>query len=363
MDLLERYLYAVGRWLPGKQKEDIKEELRSSILDALEERFGKAAEYDDEQISEVLKELGSPWKVASGYSNFGEQLIGPELMPLYYTITAVISGAVLLGLLVSFIVGLFNPDMSFRMFILGFLKLIPSLITAVATVVGFSTIVFALIDKNVPGYRVKSQIAAKTSPPGSRTTRDSWSPKDLPAVPRDKQKVSLWEPIAGICFAFIAIILFNSFSENLGIYYVPSWGSQWNFVPIFSEDALRTFLPFWNTVWAVSIIFNIFLIIKSRWTLSLRIFDIFRSFLDIAVLSIMIKGPELIDIRRLVSSAGPDVSEALTPVAEIFNYSIDLVLIFALIATVLGMLGKIVKLFRSDTYKSTDTKTGNSSRV
>ncbi|MFO7611103.1 MAG: hypothetical protein R6W99_01260, partial [Clostridia bacterium] len=79
--------------------------------------------------------------------------------------------------------------------------------------------------------------------------------------------------------------------------------------------------------------------------------------------SVMIKGPELIDIRLLISSANPETSEALTPVAEIFNYSIDIVLIFALVATALGILGKLVKLFRADTYESPDKKTRTSNPV
>ena len=39
-DLLERYLYAVTRRLPGKQREDVAQELRGLVDDMLSDRCG-----------------------------------------------------------------------------------------------------------------------------------------------------------------------------------------------------------------------------------------------------------------------------------------------------------------------------------
>ena len=280
-------------------------------------------------------------------------MIGPELLPIYFTLSAIISGAVILGLLVSFIVGLFRPDIDFKSFILGFLELVPSLIIAVATVVGFTTIVFALIEKNVPGYKLKSVPKLKTKENGFTINDEKWSPKDLPPVPKGKQKISRWEPIVGIIFSVIAIVLFNFFREKLGIYYTPEWGSGWEFVPVLSEDAVKIFLPFWNTTWGLSIVFCMYQLIKGRWTLPMRISDLIRSFVDAAVIIIMIKGPELFDFPLLLSYSKPEVAEALTPVAEFFNYSINAFLIFALVATFIGIISKIVYIFKPSSYEAT----------
>ncbi len=350
MEILERYLYAVGRWLPKKQKKDIQAELESSIYDTLESRFGNKEEYTEEEVVEVLKEFGSPWKVAAGYTGLTERLIGPELLPIYYTLSAIISGAVVLGLLISFIAGLFRPDIDFKSFILGFLELIPSLIVAAATVVGFTTIVFALIEKKVPGYRLKTAVNTKGKSSGWTVETDKWSPKELPAVPKGKQKLSRWEPIVGIVFSIIAIVLFNFFRDKLGIYYTPEWGSGWKFVPVLSEEAVKVFLPFWNTVWGLAILFCIYQLIKGRWTLPMRITDVIRSFVDAAVIIIMIKGPELFDFRLLLSHSSSVVAESLTPVAEFFNYSINAFLIFVLVATCIGIISKLVNVFRPSTY-------------
>lgn len=359
MELLERYLYAVGRWLPKKQKKDILAELESSIYDSLESKFNKTEGFTEDEVSEILKDLGAPWKIAAAYSGWADRLIGPELLPIYFTITAIVSGAVAIGLFVSFIVGIFKPDLKFIDFILNLLKLIPSLIASTVSVVGTTTIIFAVIDRVVPANKLKAEANFKKSgvtisldkADSKNIKNEGWTPKDLPSVPKGKIKISKAEPIITIIFAVIAIVLFNFFRDKIGIYYTPSWGSGWEFVPILSESAVKVFLPFWNTVWGISIIFSFYQLIKGRWTLPMRISDTIRSFIDAAVLVIMIKGPELIDFELLLSYSKPEVADSLTPVAELFNYSINGFLIFALVATCIGILAKFVKIFKSSYYE------------
>lgn len=358
MEILERYLYAVGRWLPKKQKKDILAELESSIYDSLETRFNKSDNYSEDEVSEVLKELGAPWKVASAYSGLADKLIGPELLPIYFTLTAIVSGAVALGLLISFIIGMFKPDLMFLDFILSLLKLIPNLIFSLVTVVGMTTIIFAFIERVVPANKLKSEVNVKKSGvtvsfdqvDSKNTKNEGWSPKDLPPVPKGKKKISRAEAIIAMIFAVIAIVLFNFFRDKIGIYYTSSWGSGWEFTPFLSENAVKIFLPFWNTVWVFTIIFSFYQLIKGRWTLPMRILDLSKSILEAAVIIVMIKGPELIDMRLLLSRSNPETAAALTPVAELFNYSINIFLIIALVGTLIGAISKIVYIFKPSTH-------------
>lgn len=358
MEILERYLYAVGRWLPFKQKKDILAELESSIYDSLESGFGKKDSYTDEEVSQVITELGSPWKVAASYSGLTDRLIGPELLPLYMTLSLVISGAVAIGLTVSFVVSMFRPDLRFVDFLLGFGQLLIQIVTSSAMVIGFTTIVFAIIDHMVPDSKLKSETTFKKGvikisldglDPDDKKA-NTWTPDDLPVVPKGKSRIPRWEPIVGIVFSIIAIVLFNFFRDVIGIYYTTTLGSGWNFVPILSEEAVKVYLPFWNLVWGIGILFCVYQLVKGRWTLPMRIIDVFRSLLDAAVISIMIRGPELIDMRLLLSHVKPETAEGLRHIAEWFDYSIDKFLIFALVLTCLGILGKIVNLFRRDSY-------------
>ncbi len=58
MSLIDRYVYEVGRHLPRNNRSDIQAELRSSLIDALEDRAGH--EPTEDEIVELLKEFGPP---------------------------------------------------------------------------------------------------------------------------------------------------------------------------------------------------------------------------------------------------------------------------------------------------------------
>jgi hypothetical protein len=84
MDLLERYLQAVGQYLPAKGKEDTLAELRSNLLAEMENReeeLGRSLNEAD--VAAVLEHHGRPVMVAVRYlpQHF---LIGPGLFPLYW---------------------------------------------------------------------------------------------------------------------------------------------------------------------------------------------------------------------------------------------------------------------------------------
>ena len=69
MELIERYIYAVGKKLPRKQREDIGKELTSLIMDELDARTG-GGEPSKEDISAVLKEM--PGMRGRGHVKFDE---------------------------------------------------------------------------------------------------------------------------------------------------------------------------------------------------------------------------------------------------------------------------------------------------
>ena len=75
-DLIERYLYAITRRLPAKQRADVAEELRTLISDMLDERCGSLPP-TAKDVRVVLTELGTPGEMVRKYtSGEGECLIG-----------------------------------------------------------------------------------------------------------------------------------------------------------------------------------------------------------------------------------------------------------------------------------------------
>ena len=55
-DLVERYVHQVGRHVPQKERAEIQAELRSQILDQLDDRYEGAPTADN--VADVLRELG-----------------------------------------------------------------------------------------------------------------------------------------------------------------------------------------------------------------------------------------------------------------------------------------------------------------
>jgi hypothetical protein len=93
MNLLNRYLQEVAKYLPRSRRSDIVEELRANILSQMEDReeeLGRAL--TDNELVRMLQHHGNPMFIAGRYREdnlglaFGIQLIGPELFPFYKTI-------------------------------------------------------------------------------------------------------------------------------------------------------------------------------------------------------------------------------------------------------------------------------------
>ena len=86
MELVNRYVHQVGRRLPKRLRDDVKVELRSLLLDALEERTGleasnETAFSEDDQVA-ILEEFGPPAQMAAKYQPQPRHIIGPKVYNL-----------------------------------------------------------------------------------------------------------------------------------------------------------------------------------------------------------------------------------------------------------------------------------------
>jgi hypothetical protein len=86
MDLLERYLQAIGQSLPPATRDDVLNELRANLtaqIDDREEELGRPL--TQTELSDLLKAHGRPEVVATRYQP-QRYLIGPAIYP-FYTLT------------------------------------------------------------------------------------------------------------------------------------------------------------------------------------------------------------------------------------------------------------------------------------
>lgn len=98
IDLVERYVHQVGRYLPPKERAEIEAELRSQLYDQLEDRFDGAPSQADTVA--VLAEFGHPYQIASAYAR-EQYLVGPVFYPLMIKILRY--GWLIIPLLIAFV--------------------------------------------------------------------------------------------------------------------------------------------------------------------------------------------------------------------------------------------------------------------
>ncbi len=106
--LLDRYMLAVRRALTGKQREDIALEIRSFLLDNLEESYPGTDEISESQVKQAFEKLGSPRKLATQFCE-SRYLIGPRFYPIYIfvlkIVVSVVVGALTLALIIRALSG------------------------------------------------------------------------------------------------------------------------------------------------------------------------------------------------------------------------------------------------------------------
>ncbi len=84
MDLLERYLAAVARDLPEKQRADVVAELRDSLLSMIEDAEARLGRPQIKaELEAMLVAFGHPLVVAGRYRKT-QHLIGPEVFPFWW---------------------------------------------------------------------------------------------------------------------------------------------------------------------------------------------------------------------------------------------------------------------------------------
>src|ERR1035438_9713626 len=113
MEMIERYLQAVGFWLPKQQKDDIIAELSADIYAQVEEQeSGLGRKLKDAEIETILKQRGRPVFVANRFLP-QEHLIGPLLFPVYRFVIKVIALCYLVPWVLAWI-GMMTWDTAYR---------------------------------------------------------------------------------------------------------------------------------------------------------------------------------------------------------------------------------------------------------
>ncbi len=242
-ELIDRYVNEVGQHLPRKTRADIEMELRSLLLDTLEEQSG--GEPTPKMAAEVLREFGHPEEIAAQY-HADEYLIGPKLFPTYkvvVTITLVVIGVlhlVGLGFVLWQSAGTDIIDDSLAT-IFSFFR------TAVINA-GIVTLVFAVIERVAGDSLDVPQKQAKT-----------WDPFELPPV-KDPDRINRGEVVVEIFFLAAFAAWMNFFPNWFG---AANFGEEGIFA-LFTPEFIAL-VPWFTASLLLDLVLKTAVFVQGRW--------------------------------------------------------------------------------------------------
>ena len=189
-DLIDRYLQAVGFWLPRDQKQDIlaelSEDLRSQLEDR-EEEFGRAL--TESEVADLLKKRGRPIFVAGQFLP-QQNLIGPALYPIYVFVLKIVALCYLIPWLVVWIGIMIFDRAQTAVHLSREWNSLGTIWTIAFTQFGVITVIFAIIDR----VSVKSPCMS------------DWDPLKLPKVKIETPVKRSFNSVCGIIFGIFGLV-------------------------------------------------------------------------------------------------------------------------------------------------------------
>lgn len=277
MNLIERYIQEVTRRIAKKSRQDIAMELRSTIDDMLPEN------YSENEVKEVLQELGDPAQLANQYEDKKQYLIGTEYYDRYINVLKVVALPIAVIIFLSEWIGgmvVSNGEIQLAdSMIQSFGSIIITALNILAQLFLWITLIFVCIERY-----------AKTK--DSSKTNSKWDPEDLKmslisAEKQIKKRDIFWS----LFWTILWTVILLSAGRYIGLHHVSN--ESYVFYPLFNQDVLMGYAPLIIAVAVLSIGLAIYKLIKEEWTNFLVGVNIVDHLLFIALLCLMVSNPNL----------------------------------------------------------------------
>jgi hypothetical protein len=171
MELLDRYLESVRKYLPWERQDDIIAELRANLEVQLEEKeTGLGRPLTTAEMEDWLKTLGQPFQVAAGYQP-QRYLIGPAFFPMYWYVLKLAMGWAAVIYSIVIVVTLFVQGTPSGSAWLGSIARMPAVLVTTA---GWVTAVFAAIE-----FGVSRKVFDMK---GFSSATSGWAPGAMPPI-------------------------------------------------------------------------------------------------------------------------------------------------------------------------------------
>jgi hypothetical protein len=243
MELIRRYVYAVGQQLPPSVRKDVQTELLDLLESELEDRANTAGREPDEAMAmDLLREFGEPRETAARYHPSPRYLIGPRFYPAFIAalkVVAAFTGILFVGVLIFAL-----PTSPLRLSEAYSFSKVWGAATGIINQ-GFhyafmALLVFIVIERMA--YAQETKLPSRESRP--------WNPQTLPPLP-NSGKFSLGNEVGEIVSCMIMIFLANTYLPQLG-------------------SGFRAQIPLLTLYWITALALHAFVLWRGSWSRSLR---------------------------------------------------------------------------------------------
>lgn len=269
MDYIEKYIYAVIKNLPEKDREEVSRELRANIMDMLGD------DQSDAHVISTLEKMGNPNEMSLEYLGKDDYLIGPRLYYKYIEVLKVIFFVGLIIGLITFIVDLFANIDNFNTFSDILTLIAEGLGNVIATIIGFIfwvTVIFAIIEKTKSYDEIF----------GSKN--NEFKVNNLKEIPKKStKKISKVEMVFALFFTVLFLWLFLLRSDLIAIY-VRGQAP----IPVFNRKVIESVSLLILFSGALSILLSILKFVIGRWNEVLGVFAAIYALISLGVFILII---------------------------------------------------------------------------
>src|SRR5574344_63210 len=328
-DLINRYVYAVMKYLPRKNHVELEKEIRMLISDTVDSVSEQSAS-KLEAVKIALVKLGTPEQLAAKYSNDTEtSLIGGEYYPRYKMLLKIIMSATAFGMTLAMILGAFGSLQNIQeadkvrtwFEIIG--TSISSIFTAVCCAFTFVTVGFAIAQRK-----------------HMHLENNGTGIDNLPPVPKHDNQISRIQCILSISFIVLFFILFMTAP---GFFRMPDGNG--NFVPVLNGAYIKKMWLFFALFCLCGIVRDSVKLYELRYSKKLFIVTLVTNVVATISAVFFFSGKESVMSDTYINfmSALQYDNEFIRKVIVNFSLFFLIVIIFALIMDTLETTMKFIK--------------------
>ncbi|MGB2894620.1 MAG: hypothetical protein WBB65_00475 [Anaerolineales bacterium] len=304
--LIDRYVAAVGQRLPSKIRADVERELRSSLLDAVEDQARELGGSADEAlVKTILRGMDHPEKMAARYSA-SQYLVGPRLYPAFLKVTRIVLIVMAALFVFGLLAGSYKSGQGISLATIG--ASLASLYMSIFASIGFLLAVFAILERYVLN--------------GHKPEEKDWDPDKLPQV-KDLDIVSPVSAVMGIFSAVAGIALINFFPEWVGVSYFRA--GAWHHISALTPAFMPYVLPT-NLILGALILLNLVLLRRGTWEPLTRWVKAIIWVAGIVLLGAMLVGPPVgyVSTQGMAPLGGQEFSLDYLLVLIMISYGVQL---------------------------------------